>query len=238
MDLAREIALQDPLTAITNRIGLYWAVNSQQRLIRSALGLLADNIANDSADMQYSIYEDLVVGSLDADNYISPAAVIAAKQTMGDAAESLSAIAMHSVVFSTLQSQNVIIYETAADANIRFPTYLGYRVVVDDSMPVIAGSNTPAYITILFASGSWAQGDGDPGQASELEREPNAGNGGGQDILHTRRTEIIHPAGFAFTSSSVAGQSPTFAELAAAANWNRVYAERKNVGMAFLRSNG
>ena len=238
MDLSRELALQDPLGAITSRIGQYWAVNNQQRLIQSAIGVLADNDANDNDDMLYSIYSDVVVGSLTAANYISPAAVIAAKATMGDHANSLSVIAMHSVVFSELQRQEVIIYEKAAGTNIQFPTYLGYRIVVDDAMPVTAGTNTPQYTSILFGAGAFAQGSGTPLVPSELERLPAAGTGGGQDVIHSRATEIIHPIGFEFLSSAIAADTPSLAELAEAAQWNRVYAERKNIPMAFLLTNG
>jgi hypothetical protein len=237
MDLAKEIALQDPLTAITNRVGAYWATNNQHRLIRSAVGVFADNLANDAGDMIFDIYSD--IASPVAANQISGDAVISAKATMGDAAGALTAIAMHSVIYTRLQRQNLIVTELdPANQRIRIETYLGYRVVVDDTMPVVAGVNSPAYTTILFSANSWAYGQGTPETPSEVDRDPNAGNGGGQDILHTRDTNIIHPAGFEFTSASVAGNSPTYAELADAANWNRVYAERKNIGMAFLRSNG
>ena len=237
MDLARELALQDPLGAITNRIGKYWAVNSELRLIRSALGVLADNVANDSSDMLFTVATDAATAVLAAEK-VSSDAVISAKATMGDAAGSLSAIAMHSVVYTELQRQEVIQYERAAGTNIMFPTYLGYRVVVDDSMPAVAGSNRITYTSILFGAGAFGFGQGSPLMASELEREPNAGNGGGQDIIHSRDTQIVHPDGFAWTDSSVGGQSATYAELAAAANWNRVYAERKNIPMAFLQTNG
>lgn len=237
MDLARELALQDPLAAITNRIGKYWAVNTELRLIRTALGVLADNEANDGADMLFDIYSD--IASPVAANKISPDAVISAKATMGDHAGMLVAIAMHSVIFTELQRQNVIVTEIdPANSNIRFPTYLGYRVIVDDSMPVVAGVNSPAYTTILFGAGAFAYGEGTPLVPSELEREPSAGNGGGQDIIHSRGTNIVHPAGFAWLGAVLAGQSATFAELANAANWNRVWANRKNIPMAFLRTNG
>ena len=42
MDLSRELALEDPLGAITNRIGKYWAVNTEKRIINSATGILLD----------------------------------------------------------------------------------------------------------------------------------------------------------------------------------------------------
>ena len=237
MDLARELALSDPLTAITSRIGHYWATAEERRVIQSAMGILADNVANDSGDMVYDIATDNVATVTDAER-ISATAVINAKATMGDAAESLSVIAMHSVPYSRLQIQDLIDYIQPSGTDIRIPTYLGYRVVVDDSLPAVAGTNRITYTSILFGQGAFGYGNGRVLMPSELERVASAGYGGGQDIVHSRMAKIIHPAGFAWLEASVAGQSPTEAELATAANWNRVYANRKNVNIAFLQTNG
>jgi len=237
MDLSRELALADPLAAITGRIGQYWRTTLSRRVIQSAMGVLADNVANDSGDMLYSIATD-AVGAPAASELISGEAVIAAAGTMGDHAPMLSVIAMHSVVYQRLQVQDLIAYLQPSNTDIQIPTYLGYRVVVDDALPAVAGTNRITYTSILFAEGAMAHGIGQPPVPSEMEREASAGDGGGQDIIHTRQTHIIHPVGFTFESASVAGVSPTEAELAAAANWNRVYADRKNIGMAFLQTNG
>lgn len=237
MDLAREIALADPLAAITNRIGKWWAVNNELRLISAAMGVLADNTANDGGDMVVNVATD-AAGAPAANELITADNVIDAKQTMGDHADALSVIAMHSVPYSNLQKLNLIQFVRDSDNNIMFSTYLGYRVVVDDSLPAVAGVNRITYTTILFAGGQFAYGQGSPEVPSEIERNENAGNGGGQDIIHTRQTNIVHPIGFSFESGAVAGQSPTIPELRNALNWNRVYANRKNIGMAFLQTNG
>jgi hypothetical protein len=237
MDLARELALSDPLAAITNRVGHYWSTMLNRRVIQTAMGVLGDNAANDSGDMVYSIATD-DAGAVTVAEQISADAVIQAAGTLGDHAGKLSVIAMHSVVYQRLQSQNLIDFIQPSVTSVSIPTYLGYRVVVDDSMPAIAGVNRITYTTVLFSTGAFAYGMGTPTVPSEIERKPDTGNGGGQEILYSRRTDIIHPYGFEFTSSSVAGQSPTEAELATTANWDRVYAERKNIGMAFLQTNG
>ncbi len=237
MDLSRELALEDPMDAITNRIGKYWAVNTEKRIIQSAEGVLADNIVNDSSDMLNAVHSETGSTATDA-NRISAEAVLDAKQTMGDHAENLVAIAMHSVQYTQLQKQNLIDYIPNARGEVVIPTYLGYRVIVDDSMNVRAGTvDGFVYTVILFAAGAFAYGLGSAHMPSELWRDPSSGNGGGQDIIYTRRTEIIHPWGFAFTSASVAATSATYAEIANALNWDRVYAERKNVGIAFLTVN-
>jgi len=233
MDLTRELALMDPLTAITDKIGGWWATALQKRVIYTSNGIMADNIANDSLDMVVNIYVD--AASPAAATIISAEAVIDCQQTAGDAG-SFAVIAMHSVTYTNLKKQNLIDFIPNARGEVIIPTYLQMFVVVDDGMPVLAGTNSPRYTTMLFRAGAFDHGRGKTIQPSELERIPNAGNGGGQDIIHTRRADIIHPYGFSFLSASVAGQSATLAELEAAANWNRVMA-RKNIGVAYLLHN-
>lgn len=236
MNLSRELALMDPLSAITAKIGGWWATAIQNRLLASARGILADNDANDNDDMFHDISNDSANPITDGER-ISAEAVLTAKQTMGDHAGALTTIAMHSVLYTRLQLQNLIDYIPTSIANVRIPTYLGYTVVVDDGMPAIVGVNRIKYYTMLFAAGAFDSGSGRVLVPSEIERIPNAGNGGGQDVIHTRRSEIIHPYGFQFTSSVVVNESATIAELANALNWDRVV-DRKQVGMAFLITNG
>lgn len=237
MDLARELGLIDPLGAITGRIGKYWAVNTEKRLIQTALGVLADNIANDSGDMVNAVHTETGASAVAA-NRISAEAVLDATQTMGDHARNIGAIAMHSIQYNQLRKANLIDYVAPSDAKVRIPMYLDMEVIVDDSMPVRAGTtNGFVYTVILFAKGAFAYGKGTPPVPSEIERVANAGYGGGQDIIHSRTTEIVHPYGLQWLDASVAGQSATYTELATAANWNRIYASRKNLGMAFLTVN-
>jgi hypothetical protein len=155
---------------------------------------------------------------------------------MGDHKDALSTIGMHSNIYTRLQKQNLIDYIPDARGEVNIPTYLGYRLIVDDSFPAVAGSNRITYTCVLFADGAFDGGTGTPMKPSELERAANAGNGGGQDIIHTRQTKVIQPFGFSFLSTSIAGQSATLAELADATEWDRVRA-RKNIGMAFLQVN-
>ena len=239
MDLAVEIGALDPVQAITGRIGKYWAVDTEKRVINSLKGVMAGNIANNSSDMVTSVATLETGASPTAAKIINSGIIVDAATTLGDLATSLNTIAMHSICYSNLQKLNLIIYLPYTEQTIKIPTYLGYRVVVDDSLAPRAGTTSGfVYTSILFGADSIGYGAGTPPKPSELFRAPAAGNGGGQDIIFSRATEIIHPFGFQFTSSSVAGQSATYAELAMAANWTRVYANRKNVPIAFLLTNG
>lgn len=237
MDLARELALIDPLGAITNRVGAFWAQNAEQRLIYSCRGILADNIANDASDMLIDLSIDTTDPVDPETNLISGEGVIDAAQTMGDRSFQVTAIAMHSKPFSKLQKDKLIEYVQDATVDIQIPTYLGKRVIVDDSMPVVMGTNKLIYTSILFGGAIFGEAKGKVLVPSEMKRDPDAGNGGGQDTIFSRVHEFLHPMGFDFTSASVAGQSATYAELATAANWDRKV-NRKLIPMAFLKTNG
>ena len=236
MDLSRELALEDPVQAITGRIGQYWATINERRLIRSALGILADNVANDDGDMRFSVATDTAGAVTDAER-ISSQVVLSAKQTMGDHAGALTAIAMHSAIHTRLQRQGAILdHFDPETGRLMYQTYLGYMVMVDDSLPAVAGTNRITYTCILFGAGAWGWANGRVETPSEIDRLPSSGNGGGQTVIYSRRSDLIHPMGFSFTSNSIAGQSATLAELQLATNWNRVWA-RKHIPMAFVQVN-
>jgi len=238
MDVATELtSMADPADAITSKIAQYWATQKEKRVIYSCLGVLADNVANDSGDMVNDIATDDAAAITDAER-VSADAVIDANLTLGDHSSRIGVIAMHSVVFGNLKKQNLIDYIPNARGEVNIPTYLGMTVVEDDSLPAVAGSNRVTYTSILFERGAFGFGSAMPLNASELERTPAAGLGGGQETIFSRRTDIIHPYGWAFLSASISGQSATLAELNDATEWNRVYAERKSAGLVFLQTNG
>jgi len=244
MDLAREVTnMKDPLGAIVNRVAEYWAINTQNRIIKSAMGVLADNVANDSGDMLVTVATD-DAGAVTSAEKISADLIIDARATMGDSvssAQSLIAV-MHSVVYAELQKQQLIEFIPNARGEVNIPTYLGHMVIVDDGMPAVAGTNRITYTTMLLGAGSFGYGMGSPSTPSEVDRDPASGEGGGQEILYSRTSEIIHPVGFSFSSTSLTGGNgntqASYADLANAANWDRVFANRKNIQMAFVQSNG
>ena len=70
----------------------------------------------------------------------------------------------------------------------------------------------------------------------ETEREPAAGQGGGQEIVYTRKAFVLHPLGYSFNGTTVSQTTPTNADLELVANWDRVK-ERKKIGIAALGCN-
>ena len=110
-------------------------------------------------------------------------------------------------------------------------------------MPTRAGTTDgTVYTSYLFGAGAFGKG------ASPLASAPLQGGTGTEGVelarvpldsdtvLIIRRRYILHPRGVKFTSASVAGDSPTNAELETAANWTRVF-ESKNVRIVAVTHN-
>lgn len=228
---------RDPLGQLAGTIGGYWSREYQKILIASLRGILADNDANDGSDMIYNVASD-DVGDVAPAEKVSHANITRARLTAGDALEDLQAIGMHSAVYGTLLENDAIEFVVPSEAKTRIPMFGDLRVIVDDGMPVVTGTNRLTYTSVLFGAGSIGYAEAIPKVPSEVERHPDKGSGEGQEILYSRRHTVLHPFGFEWLGASMAGKSPTNVELANALNWSRAYPERKQVSIAFLKTNG
>ena len=221
-ELAGALAGDDPMEAIADRVSDYWARQEQKMLVAVLTGAFA------SASMSNHILDK----STEA---ISGNIVLDGKQLLGDSADQLQAIMMHSAVYTELQKQNLIQYTTTSDGKVTIPTYLTYQVIVDDGMPVeTVGEGASAYkvyTTYLFAKGSIGRGEGTPVSltSTETDRDSLAG----EDFLINRRALVLHPMGVKWIGTPE-GSTPTNAELATGTNWQRVY-EDKNIGLVAIK---
>ncbi|MCE8002723.1 major capsid protein [Billgrantia ethanolica] len=225
MNLASEIAGDDALKKIQSRVVAYWDRQLQKRLIASLRGIMADNVANDSSDMILDISAETGAAGV-----FGAEAVIDATGTLGDSMGNLVSIAMHSDIYRRALKNDLIEFIPDSQGGT-IATFRGLATVVDDGLPVDEG----AYTSVLFGAGAVGYGTGEPvvADGTEVENLPSAGRGGGQQILHSRMNVGIHPAGFTWVEDTVTDESPSFAELALPANWNRVV-ERKAIPLAFL----
>lgn len=127
-ELAGALAGDDPMAAIADRVSDYWSRKEQKVLVSILKGVFAStNMADHVLDKSGTAIDGTVV--LDG------------KQLLGDNADKLQAIMMHSAVYTALQKQNLIEYTTVqgpSGSPIIIPTYLTYSVVVDDGMPMEA----------------------------------------------------------------------------------------------------
>ncbi len=210
-DLARALSGDDPMKAIGDLVAEYWVRMEQKTLFKTLEGAFKGTNSNTN------VHD---ISALGADNKFTGTTFIDAKTKLGDAADKLTAIAVHSAVFAELEKQNLIEYIPNSQGIVEFPSYLGKAVIVDDGCP----KEGDVYTTYLFGRGAVGRGEGAAPVPTETDRDSLAGD----DILINRRHFILHPRGIKFKNASVAGDSPTNAELAEAANWERVY-EPKNI---------
>lgn len=231
MDLTAAMYGSDPLGSVQSQIAKYWMTQRQKILMKSLVGIIADNVANDSSDM----IED-ITGT--GDGTFTGTGFINAALTLGDRMGEIQAVGIHSMVMGTLLENDQIVYIPDSEGKATIPTYKGRRVIMDDGMPVdVTDPQNPVYTSVLFGNGAIAIGNGAPMNPIEVDRNPSAGNGGGEELLFSRVELACHPLGFAYLGSiGATGKSPTWAQLAAAGSWNRVYSDRKRIPLAFIKS--
>lgn len=245
MDLVAALAGDDPSDAIANRVASYWRRRLQAAFVSTWTGIFADNaqvtpnddpragITNNAAqdDLTVDISGAFTPGVTD----FSAEAFIDAITTAGDSQGDFVAIMMHSIVYSKAQKNNLIDFipdSTNADA-ADIPTFLGRRVIVDDSMPNAAGN----FDTWIFGAAATRWGVGNPKVPAEVERRPEEGNGGGAEELYSRIEWAVHPVGHRWLGASVANADggPDNTEIADGVNnWARTYPERKQIKAARL----
>lgn len=231
-DLAKAKSGDDPMAAIGDLVATWWSRDMQRTLINILKGVFASTAMNNEHVTDLAIEDGNAATSA---NKISSDASIDALGSLGDEMDSLTAIAMHSDIYRALLKQDVIEFEQPSEQGVVIQRYKGRILVVDDTMPKVAGSTSGfKYSTYLFGTGAIVYGEAnlDPNVAAETDRDVLQGD----DLLVNRRTFILHPTGVKWKGTA-AGSSPTNAEFAMASSWERVY-ERKNVKLAELITNG
>ena len=208
-DLAKALSGDDPMAQIGNLVADYWARRQQALLISSLTGVFA------AASMSGNVHNISAVTGADT---FTGSTFIDAAHKLGDAESKLTAVMVHSLVFATMRKQNLIEFIPNSEGVYNIPTYLGKRVIVDDSMPVTSG----VYTTYLFGEGAIGYGEGEAPVPTETDRDSLAG----EEYLINRRHFIMHPRGVKWNEASVAGEFPTNAECETAANWTRVYSNK------------
>ncbi len=221
-DLAKALSGDDPMAAIGDLVAAYWARRFQTILIKTLDGVFGNN-----ATLMTGNKHD-ISGSATAkdDDVISAKTAVDAIYKLGDSADKLTGFAMHSATVAKLAKDDLIEYIKPSEGEPEVPTFLGKRVVVDDSLPQAEG----VYTTYIFGSGAFGWGEGGAPVPTETARDALSGD----DILVNRRHFILHPRGVAFQNKQLGADgggtnaTPSNDNLADYRNWLRVY-ESKNV---------
>ena len=256
MRLAAALAGADPMQSIAARVSDYWVRRLQRAFVATTQGVFATNALADAGatyggtgtkyeagtqnDLTNNIEAAYTAGVTD----FSASAFIDTCTTLGDAAEDVTAVFMHSIVYAKAQKNNLIDFIPDAEGHINIPVFLGRRVIVDDGMPNPAGdtannANTGGgsglYHTWLVGPASFRLGVGTPVVPTEVFRYPSRGNGAGSDVLFNRVEWAVHPVGHAWVGSSPHYEGgPTNGQLSASGSFVRVFPERKQIKLARL----
>jgi hypothetical protein len=224
-DLAAALAKADPLGAIQNLVGDYWAREYQRLLLLSLKGVFG------AATMAAKILEyfNADVGA-DGAKELDDEVTIDAIGLMGDASERVTAIGVHSAVRNGLWKKGLL--EITQENGENRQWFMGRRLIVDDSMPKVAVTGGYKYTSYLFGQGAFAYGEGMPRNPVEVDRVILKRN----SVLVNDKIIILHPRGVKWGIEH-GGNTPTDEQMEAGGSWARAY-EAKNVRLAAVVTNG
>lgn len=232
-DIAGILAGADPMRAIGDLVSAYWARRFQVTTLSLLKGVFS------AASMSNAITTLAAGGTADSTTTLNGSNFVDVTGLLGDAAGKLTGVAMHSATERALRKLDLIDYLQDSKGGAPLKYFQGHSLIVDDGMPTETIDGRTAFTTYLFGPGAIAYGentaphpiDGGIGDwYQELARNANTG----VSEMYNRRDFMLHPRGVKFTQASMALETPSNAELANGANWERVY-ETKNVRMVAVK---
>jgi hypothetical protein len=244
MDLAVDLYGSDPLLQLQGQLAKYWMGVRQKRLLSTIQGLIADSLANWGGDLLVD-RSGVAYATLTDAQLIGSDAIIDAAARMGDRSRDLRGLIVHSTVYATMQKLNMIEQIRLSENDMYIDSFMGFPVIRDDGLtvevvpPRAAAEGVSAhpaynlYYSYLFGNGAFATGVGQPKTPYEVDRKPDAGNGGGMETIYHRVEWILHPQGYRCELE----ECPTVAQLEAAATWKRAW-ERKRIPLTVIKTRG
>ena len=237
-DLAAMGSGTDPMAAIRSYITK--AVNKlrTQTLINQLNGIFGTALAGNAVDVSQA-----ATGATEA-NFLSASTVIRAKHLLGERADELSIIAMHSDVYAYLQAVGALTFSTSALStggaitwggggvgltSDAVASFMGLRVVVDDMLaPTVNAGGADQYPVYLMTAGAVAEG---VQQEMRLESDRNILSL--QDVLQCNYHYGFHVMGTKYGGAD----NPTNTVLGTAGSWTLAYTERKMCDVVKLTVN-
>lgn len=228
-DLSHVLGGADPMAAIGNLVSDWW-LQKEQAIYLSILKGILDKTSGALKDH----VNDISAGSGEA-AYISAESTLDTKQLLGDHYGSLGMVFMHSATYTYLQKKDMIsrtpIFDPRVNAAVEIENYLGYRIVVDDGMPV----SESVYDTYFLGANAFIRQDGTP--AGFVGTETDRDKLSAKDYLINRRCMVIHPRGLSWNVDAVYPEGiyyPNNTMLATPGNWT-LTVNHKKVPIASLR---
>lgn len=224
-DFTKELTGADPMTLIRNKIAGYYAQVWEIELMNIAKAVLG------VADLSGHVL-DLATGSKE----IEAGTIYDAEQAaLGDMAEGLGLIVMHSAIYTQYKKMNMVEFDKytvngVIKQEITLPTIAGKHVLVTDNFT----KEDTTYLTYLFGEGAFLSCD-KTNYENQYTTDYDPETSAGIEKFYTKQGKVLHPNGLSLAVDSIAKESPTKAELGTVANWSLKY-NSKNVKMGLIKS--
>lgn len=237
-DFTKELTGADPLTHIRNKIAGYYTQvweNELMNIVKAVLGLsgLSNHVM------------DLTSESSAADQVIGATTLIdAEQQALGDMADGLGLLIMHSKIFAAYKKLELVDYDKYTvggiiQQEITLPRIGGKTVLVTDyhtSEAITGTSSYTQYNTYLLGEGAFLSCD-KTNYENQYTTAYDPETSAGVEKFYTKQGKVLHPNGVSLAVDSISKESPTFAELGTSANYALKFNE-KNVKMGVIKSKG
>ena len=237
-DFTKELTGADPLGLIKDKIANYYTQVWENELMNIANAVLGVSALSDHVT-DLSITSGTVADA----NLINETTMIDAEQAaLGDMAGGLGLVIMHSKIFARYKKLGLVDYGKYTVGNvlrqdIELPTINGKIPIVTDYYTVDTSvPGFPVFKTYLFGEGAFLSADKknyEKQYTTNYDPETSAGT----DKFYTKQGRVLHPNGLSLAVDNIVKESPTLAELGAAANWSLKF-NPKNVKMGLIKTNG
>ena len=159
----------------------------------------------------------------------------AEQAALGDMAEGLGLIVMHSAIYTQYKKMNMVEFDKytvngVIKQEITLPTIAGKHVLVTDNFT----KEDTTYLTYLFGEGAFLSCD-KTNYENQYTTDYDPETSAGIEKFYTKQGKVLHPNGLSLAVDSIAKESPTKAELGTVANWSLKY-NSKNVKMGLIKS--
>lgn len=146
-------------------------------------------------------------------------AAMLAGATAGVHADEFDILIVNPAQYAQMRIDQKNAFVPASQTESRFDEWAGFKLLKSKAF----GTDV-----VMARAGALAFGEGLPSPmiGTEYERLGNKGGGGGADILHSRRSVVLHPQGANYKGPIV----PTVAQLEAAASWELAVSDIEQVG--------
>ena len=224
-DFTKELTGADPMTLIRNKIAGYYAQVWEIELMNIAKAVLG--VAGLSGHVL-----DLATESKE----IEAGTIYDAEQAaLGDMAEGLGLIVMHSAIYTQYKKMNMVEFDKytvngVIKQEITLPTIAGKHVLVTDNFT----KEDTTYLTYLFGEGAFLSCD-KTNYENQYTTDYDPETSAGIEKFYTKQGKVLHPNGLSLAVDNIAKESPTKTELGTVANWSLKY-NAKNVKMGLIKS--